>query len=198
MVKCSPKTPLSATYSIGLDDSPVATLTTSFQQTSSISLEHLWPPNPVEPIETLAYEIAMFRGLRNVTIDLKRSGQRAAWLMQNARTEALVLSARSLSHIFLDIGTHEDDIKLTKILAKSPIASERRRPLDAAVARLRRAYGESDNISSIRVTFDKFVLHPTRRRGAYGSYDVSVAALAPIFEEIVALVEDITGHSFAP
>jgi hypothetical protein len=135
-----------------------------------------------DPWVVISYELDMFMALGQPILPANVPAE-IMMILQNAVVESRVLHARNLCDIFLSRTNRRDDITLKALLGGIPASLQRK------IDKLKAAYGEAGDPSSMCWTFNKMLVHSTTHRGSSYDYSSHLQALEPLIREVV---EDVT------
>jgi hypothetical protein len=146
----------------------IVSTTSSVGSVGSFSM----PPEPVDPWQTLEYEIGMcFGALERLR---SRPDLMGDIVLKNALVEDAVLHVRNLLEVFLDGAKKPTEIRLWNLFPDLKTDSSRKyAKLKSVKSRLRKL----DRL--YRGDFNQLVMHTTTLRGAYGDYEKHLMDLEP-------------------
>jgi hypothetical protein len=134
--------------------------------------------------ETIEYEVKMFHAAYECLINPVFTQVPRAWA--NAIEEDAVLHARILCEIFLDLGTEDNNIKLSELL--SPGWSME---VEKIKQELCKQYGNGKTKGSPRWTFNNMMAHPTFDRDRRYDYIPELKDLAPFIWKLIRKIESL-------
>jgi hypothetical protein len=134
--------------------------------------------------ETIEYEVKMFHAAYELLINPGVTQVPRAWA--NAIEEAAVLHARILCEVFLDLGTEDNNIKLSDLLSPGWSAE-----VEKIKQELCKQYGDGKTEGSPRWAFNKMMAHPTFDRDRKYDYIPKLKALAPFIWKLIRKIESL-------
>jgi hypothetical protein len=134
--------------------------------------------------ETIEYEVKMFHAAYELLINPAVTQVPRAWA--NAIEEAAVLHARILCEVLLDLGTEDNNIKLSELLSPGWSAE-----VEKIKQELCKQYGDGKTKGSPRWAFNNMMAHPTFDRDRKYDYIPKLKALAPFIWKLIRKIESL-------